>query len=348
MSLVERLSAAFGHQKSKTLPKILDRMFSKEELRILTSLPSTPAEIGEKFGEDESKIVKTLQNLYMRGVVVISDFKREKPVYSIPSDAGLCIDLTLFDRRYSSDQELLDMLDKFHNEEYIQSYDSKEEHIFRVIPVEKEIQAPPSVILPYEKISEIVKDARIIVVQQCPCRTRARRCDNPQEICLSLDHVADYILSRGIGREVSKEEAMALLNQAENLGLVHQTTNTSKVDVVCNCCTCCCSLLSAYVHFGKKMATIQSRYRAAVNHEACNSCGLCLARCHFGALSFENGKPFIWKERCMGCGLCASKCPVDAISLRPVQPENHIPVSDESYGYSLGKLPRSAYTRPND
>jgi len=336
-SYAKKLSGAFGFPKSKLFPKILRQIFTEKEMKILLSLPGTPSQVAKTLRIDEVEVASSLYRLFMRGAVLIPELIDEKPLYTRP-EAGMFIDLMMFDKQYDAyGEEFKNLLDSFHDQEYIFTFDAAEKPIFRVIPIEKEIKGVFYEILPYECVSAVIENARRVVVQRCPCRTRSRRCNNPTEICFSFDDLADYVIERGLGREVTKEEAMKLMNHAEDIGLVHQTTNSTKVNVICNCCTCCCSLLRSLVHFGKKMATVQSRYRSVVDPTLCNGCGTCLKRCHFGAITFENDKAFIWADRCFGCGLCTIKCPEKAISLVRIREREHIPPSNE--GYPIGKIP---------
>jgi uncharacterized protein len=41
----------------------------------------------------------------------------------------------------------------------------------------------------------------------------------------------------------------------------------------------------------------------------CQGCGRCVAKCSFGALYMENGKPQVQLDKCVRCGYCAQVCP---------------------------------------
>lgn len=198
---------------------------------------------------------------------------------------------------------------------------------FRVLPVEKTI-AHNSYILPYEQASAIVRSARRIAVQSCPCRRRERRCDNPTEMCISFNELADYVLYRGLGRELTAPEALDLLQEAEERGLLHEADNIDRVHVICNCCSCCCVLLRGVVHYGLRSAIVKSRFRALVDADLCTGCGVCLTRCHFGALEMADSVAVVASAECYGCGLCASACPAEAIALIEVREPTHIPQAE--------------------
>jgi heterodisulfide reductase subunit A len=56
---------------------------------------------------------------------------------------------------------------------------------------------------------------------------------------------------------------------------------------------------------------------ADINKELCNSCGLCVKTCAFGAIEFVDKitHPNVIKALCKGCGTCAAECPNDAINI---------------------------------
>ena len=58
-----------------------------------------------------------------------------------------------------------------------------------------------------------------------------------------LNQAADFHVKTGHGREISKEEAYAILKRAEENGLIHELSNTDgtgEVSGICNCCECSC------------------------------------------------------------------------------------------------------------
>ncbi len=56
---------------------------------------------------------------------------------------------------------------------------------------------------------------------------------------------------------------------------------------------------------------------ADINKKLCNSCGLCVKTCAYGAIEFVDKKqaPNVIKALCKGCGTCAAECPKDAINI---------------------------------
>jgi NAD-dependent dihydropyrimidine dehydrogenase PreA subunit len=105
---------------------------------------------------------------------------------------------------------------------------------------------------------------------------------------------------------------------------------------ICNCCACDCYPFRAAQVLGSKGTWPQSRYLAHYDPEACNLCGACVKRCHFGAFYHEGEREVAPASRparsgarvkaavsynpalCWGCGLCANTCPSGAITMEPL------------------------------
>ena len=329
------LASHYGESESKILPKILWKLANQDEAEILLLLPATVEEVAEKKGIQAAKAVEVLEDLFMRGLVVRTSGEGEKDWYALVGGGGGFWDAILFEigarklrgeKLSATDRELLDLFEKWGVES--QTWEGLDTPYMRVVPVNKSITLDAEV-LPYEAISNIVKNAELISVAACSCRLTERKCDNPLETCINLGEAARYTLERGVARRITSEEALKMLEQFRDLGLVHQTPNASQgLQVICNCCSCCCGPLRGLILFGAKNATVKSRYHAVVDEDLCNGCGVCEARCHFGAMKIEDAMARSDPEKCFGCGLCVSECPTQAITLVLDKGEEHIPVEE--------------------
>ena len=59
------------------------------------------------------------------------------------------------------------------------------------------------------------------------------------EVCLKYDELADYVIERQMAREISKAEALEIIQQCEEAGLVHMVDNArEEIKHTCNCCGC--------------------------------------------------------------------------------------------------------------
>jgi electron transport complex protein RnfB len=144
-----------------------------------------------------------------------------------------------------------------------------------------------------------------------PCRqTTSRR------VCLTIGGAARASLAAGDGQALSRDETLALLDQAERDGMVLQPANAQDPLFVCFCCGCCCGMLRAAKQFPRPAEYLQSNYQAVVDSGLCSECGTCHERCPMEALHSGDGATAVDLDRCIGCGLCVSTCPTEAVKLR--------------------------------
>jgi H+/Na+-translocating ferredoxin:NAD+ oxidoreductase subunit B len=188
----------------------------------------------------------------------------------------------------------------------------------RVVPVESAVEAVPSV-AGYDQIREQVRQQEDIVVADCICRVEmgllGQACERPLENCLEFGPAARYYLENGIGRRISVEECLEILDQAEEAGLVLYPTNTQDLTNVCCCCECCCNEIRNLRTYDRPADHVHSSYQAVIDPELCTSCGTCLERCQIEAIHEGDDFMEVLLDRCIGCGLCVSTCPAEAIAL---------------------------------
>jgi Pyruvate/2-oxoacid:ferredoxin oxidoreductase delta subunit len=186
----------------------------------------------------------------------------------------------------------------------------------KVIPVREALDVKQWV-LPTEQVIEFLRSARTYALARCTCRNHYQRCNNPLEVCLLLDNAADHAVADSSARHVSLEEAMRVLRQANEHGLVHLTIYEPEQTVyaVCSCCSCCCHDLQFLQIYDRSDLIARSEYGAQTDVQACTQCGACVQRCVFGARLWKDGHLSYDVGACYGCGLCVTVCPVGATVL---------------------------------
>jgi ferredoxin len=158
---------------------------------------------------------------------------------------------------------------------------------------------------------------------ECICRKKksieGKSCEitDRKETCLAIGSIAGMVLRSGFGKEISRDEAQAIIDRNQKEGLVLQPSNTQQAEFICSCCGCCCGMLRTQKLLPKPLDFWSSNFYAAVDKIACDGCGVCAKRCQVGALSVSSKKQpaVLDRDRCIGCGLCVPTCPTHAITL---------------------------------
>jgi len=324
----EKLAEKIGLGLSQRMAGIFAMIAEPAEADILLAMPGQPAAIAEKLGMEPAEVEEKIRGLYIKGVAFPSR-KTDPPTWRMCRDLVQFHDASLLWPQAPS--EYLDAWREFMEEEWFalaETWSKATPKPFtRVIPVGVSI-TPKTQILNFENVAQIIDRARSISVTKCTCRLSMRKCDRPLEVCMQVNKAADYNIDRGTGRQLTKDEAMAMLRECEEAGLIHVTMNRSEADnFICNCCPCCCQTMPVLIKGGIHVVD-PSRFVAQVDEEACSGCGLCHERCYFGAISFSEGEgsaSVVDTAQCMGCGLCLVTCPEEAIDLDESREPGFVP-----------------------
>ena len=199
----------------------------------------------------------------------------------------------------------------------------------RTIPVKKSISVKHNV-SSFDEVSVLMQKAQApFVVIECICRTKrsleGQRCKVTKrtETCLAIGHFAQTAIDTGLGREITRAEAVAVLEKNQKQGLVLQPSNSVKAEFICSCCGCCCGMLSIFQKLPKPLDHWAVNFQAVVTKDLCDGCGACEKRCQVGAVSLLAKKQtaVVNLNRCLGCGLCVAACTKKAVLLekKPVQ-----------------------------
>lgn len=159
----------------------------------------------------------------------------------------------------------------------------------RVVPVTTAVDAN-SHSASYEEIKTILDSHTLFAVSDCSCR-RSRRllgegCGHlEKDICIQLGTGAEYYIRTGKAREITKEEAFAIIQKAEENGLMHNIPNIDgeHTHAICNCCGCGCYATRNSAMFNAPDMT-RSNFVAVSDPEKCVACGQCVENCPINAL----------------------------------------------------------------
>jgi len=202
----------------------------------------------------------------------------------------------------------------------------------RTLPVEKEVEVGTETVMPFEEIKKYVEEYDDIALVHCYCRHAKDLINDPCKLgasknnCFLFDKTAVFGIEQGFGRPVSKEEAIKIIREAEDQGLVHKVFHVHSdidrgIEAICNCCKCCCGMINMYYRGAAPIHTMSS-YLANVDEDLCIGCGTCVEKCPMEAIDLEDSIAVVNEDKCFGCGVCAHHCPEEAMHLKRIGPRH--------------------------
>ena len=194
---------------------------------------------------------------------------------------------------------------------------------FKYSPANKSIEIPMQGVMPNEQIGPIVNAATKIAVAHCPCRMSAKilgrtDCPHSLEVCVKYDELAEFVIAKGLAREISKDEAHQIMANSEKEGLVHMVDNAQgQIKHTCNCCGHYCWNVGIIRRRKIPRDQLMAVYFIRETElEECIGCGACADICPVDAVIMVDDKPRVDLDWCIGCGVCAIQCPADVISIK--------------------------------
>lgn len=313
---------------SRAFLAFLQTVYSPREAELVQHLdmyvPKTAEELATLSGQHVEAVRDTLHPLTLRAALTGSRSGYRLPV--VPS----LLNLHMFypDIR-PDDLEAAKLYQQFFiKERYYRYYGTsvKGTPSLRAIPVEQAIDAETKT-LDSEEAHAYIQGlgTEELALVPCPCRTRTEKLDIreckdrfPVGACIFIGKAATHFEKIGLGKRVTKQQAIEYLDQMVDVGLIPTTDNY--IDdphmIICLCCGCCCSNVRGRTRWDNPTAVLPASFLPQANDD-CVQCGECVDRCMLDALSLdeEEGRPIADPEKCIGCGVCVLGCPEDALKL---------------------------------
>jgi electron transport complex protein RnfB len=314
---LDQYSLGFPATASGVEIKILKKLFSEQDAAMFLSLTprlETPEEIAGRVRMPPHEVAEKLRDMAARGLLFRLERDDTVKYGAIPFVHGLYeFQIKRLDR------EMAALVRKYSQDGFENAMLDSASSFLRTIPVQRSIDVKHNV-APYEDASEILRRAKKIVVTECVCRKASnligKGCDKPLEVCFMFGSMGQYYVDHGMGRELKIDEALEILAQAQEAGLVTQPASSQNPTGMCNCCGDCCGPLVALNNHPRPAEAVFSNYFAEITRDLCTGCGTCEERCQMRAIKVdEEGLAAVNLDRCIGCGLCVTTCPAEALKL---------------------------------
>jgi len=315
---LDQYSIGFPSSPSGVELAILEKLFTPDEADLFLELkpvPEAPQALADRTGRSPETVARLLAAMAQKGTVFCLKGRGGLRYAAVPFVLGIYE----FQAGGRMTPDLAALFNQYFEEALLERI-GRHEQLLRPIPVNRSI-ATDLPVTPYEDARQIVQAQSSIAVTRCLCREEkqliGQGCAKPLEVCLLFGPGSGYFVEKGQARMISTDEALGILDLAEEHGLVHQPTNSQQPEGMCNCCGDCCAQLRALNRLERPADLVMSNYVAAVDSAACSGCGACLDRCQMGAISLSAGDlAAVNPDRCIGCGLCVTICPTEALRLQ--------------------------------
>jgi electron transport complex protein RnfB len=342
---LERLPSGYSPTESGSDIRILKHWYTPEEAKLAMQLSMRLEPLKriynrvKKSGMSIEELEKLLDQMIYKGTVIVREEGYAERHYC---NAGFGMGGTadFWVNRFTEDM-FKDMLQYAVESGLMDEPRPKELPLLRTIPVGKSIPLLEKFqVSNYDKVNYIIENTSgPIAVTKCICRDLKDRIGEPckvtdlRETCLMIgsDHAKNHV-AMGIGRYISKEEALEILRKAQGAGLVIQPENSLRPDAICCCCGDCCVQLTAVKKLPRPADLYASNYYAEVDPELCNACGKCVEKCQMEAQTIVDNVATVNLDRCIGCGNCVTVCDTNACYLKQKEKEL-LPPKDKEASY---------------
>ncbi|MFQ6000744.1 MAG: DUF362 domain-containing protein [Anaerolineae bacterium] len=312
---LNRLPNGFPRTPSNVEIPLLKKIFSLEEAWLASQLGGDmePIDaIAERVGLLAEEARTRLKKMARRGLVWF-DKQTGKPRFRLaPWVVGI------YEAQLESmDHELAHLFEEYMADGGAAGIMKPQPALHRVVPAQSAVKS--EWILPYDDVRAILLAAKTFRLRNCICKVQqdhiGRRCNFPLRVCLNFSSLERS--PSPVDDDISQEEALAILDQTEEIGLVHTVSNVMKgIGYICNCCGCCCGILRGITDWGIENSVAHANYYAVIDPDECLGCGTCIERCQLHAISEQDGVSVVDRARCVGCGLCVTGCPNDVARLQ--------------------------------
>jgi ferredoxin len=322
-----------GYPFNEALTDLLKETYSPVEAQVALAIPNDlaplevvdPETIADRCDLSHATVSQALQSLSDRNMLYSRLSPSGKIGYAL-LQVGYGIPQTFFwagqtDQRAQRMAKLV--LNYFSVPTTQKVYGDVPTKSFKYTPANVSLDVEMQGVMPNEQMGPIVAASTKIAVAHCPCRMSAKilgrtDCHHSLEVCIKYDELAEFIIEKGLAREISKDEAFKILADSEKEGLVHMVDNAQgQIKHTCNCCGHYCWNVGILRRRKIPRDMLMAVYFIRETHlEECIGCGACAEICPVDAVQMIDERPVVDTSWCIGCGVCAVSCPADVISIK--------------------------------
>lgn len=310
-------SALMNESLIESLDRLVRLQFTPEEAALAVAVGFAGMkldEIHKRTGIGKEALEGLLRTMAQKGTMWITPGVEDPDYRTIGiAGPGLIETAGWCHRRFEDAAPLLRALREF-------QLDFAKSFLARVPMAAARVWAAPAALPddadPSENVAEKIAEAGCWGVGTCSCRLPHRiaepddHCEHQLENCLFLGQNARWGVEHGICREITCAEALEILRQSNEDGLVH---TYDPDEFICNCCADCCVLQVAKREPGA-IVLDPSEFVAEIDGETCTACSTCADRCPFEAVTVDDCGS-VRGDLCLGCGVCVPTCETGAVSL---------------------------------
>lgn len=313
---------------------MVEELFTPEQAAVNNALPTRPTtavKVAELMGTDATEIESILESMANSGLCAAN--RRDDKMYyvAVPFMIGIMEFQFMRGTATERDKKIAHVMDAYKKAYNAIQPPSEQKMTFpgiRVIPVDRMIE-DKSTVHTYDQVKSYIEKNDLITVSTCYCRQEALLLgedihDMPMQVCMSFGPGASFNIERLGAQKLTKEEAMKILDETEEAGLIHMTRNVADTNFICNCDRWHCEAVSSMLAQPKPGKFFNSGFEPHFDPDVCVACEECIDRCPAAALVMGGDDlPIVDLDRCFGCAACATGCPSETISMvgKPNFPE---------------------------
>lgn len=219
----------------------------------------------------------------------------------------------------------------------------------KLVDVDEEVKVPKSKIMNTSTVLDLIEEygnEDNMALTHCLCRQAQAingepcRLNLPVESHIWVGDFARHAIKHDIGRPISKQEALELMEEVRQKGgvheIMHEGMDLDEPDLaICSCCWDCCTVLGGWARSQTPFYVETEALASLEEPESCTGCGTCVNICPVEAITIVSDIAVHEEDHCIGCGLCEFHCPNDAVRMLPNKRSVFLPLKKKSEDRTL-------------